>query len=170
MIIAKTVRNKQSARYRKLAPLLLFVSQLAGLLDISASADTTATNYCLDDLNGVAHCANDYNGKWLVINFWATWCPPCIAEMPELEKFYRENKSRAEVWGVTFEDTDKARILEFVEKIGVTYPILGPGQDPLTGFGSVTVLPTTFVIDRDGKFRYRFEGPIEARDIEKVIE
>ncbi len=130
----------------------------------------SSTDYALRDMNGKVHRVSDYRDKWLVINFWATWCAPCIAEMPELERFYQENRTRAQVWGVTFEDTDKARILEFVEKLGVTYPILGYGQDPLTGFGSVTVLPTTFVIDRDGKFLHRFEGPIDARDIEKVIE
>jgi peroxiredoxin len=90
--------------------------------------------------------------------------------MPELERFHRQNGTRAQVWGVTFEDTDKTTIAEFVEKLGVTYPILGHGQDPLTGFGRVTVLPTTFVIDRQGELLHRFEGPIEARDIEQVIE
>ncbi len=90
--------------------------------------------------------------------------------MPELERFFQENKSRAQVWGVTLEDTDRARILEFVETLGVTYPILGYGQDPLTGFGSVTVLPTTFIIDRDGLFFHRFEGPSDLHDIVEAIE
>ena len=134
-----------------------------------ASAEVPA-DYELRDMNGKIHRVSAYRGKWLVINFWATWCAPCLAEMPELERFYQENKSRAQVWGVTFEDSDKAQILDFVEKLGVTYPILGYGQDPLTGYGSVTVLPTTFVIDRSGLFFHRFEGPISAHDIVEVIE
>ena len=52
------------------------------------------------------HRVSDNRGKWLVINFWATWCTPCLKEMPELERFYQDNKARAEVWGVTFEDSD----------------------------------------------------------------
>lgn len=139
------------------------------LLICSAVPAGESSDYELRDLNGEIHRVSDQRGKWLVINFWATWCTPCIAEMPELERFFQENKSRAQVWGVTFEDTDKARILEFVETLGVTYPILGYGQNPLTGFGSVTVLPTTFIIDRDGLFFHRFEGPIAAQDIVEAI-
>jgi hypothetical protein len=71
---------------------------------------------------------------------------------------------------VTFEDTDKDRIRQFIERLGVTYPVLGHGQDPLTGFGTVTVLPTTFVIDKQGLFYHRFEGPITAQDITEVID
>ncbi len=126
-------------------------------------------DYQLRDLDGKLHRASDHKGQWLVINFWATWCPPCIHEMPELERFYQANKPRAQVWGVTFEDTPKEKIVEFVERLGVTYPILGHGQDPQTGYGHVTVLPTTFVIDPDGLFHRRFEGPITARQLESVI-
>lgn len=145
--------------------IVIFLFVICSALPAGESSD-----YELRDMNGETHRVSDHRGKWLVINFWATWCSPCIAEMPELERFFQENKSRAQVWGVTFEDTDKARILEFVETLGVTYPILGYGQEPLTGFGSVTVLPTTFIIDRDGLFFHRFEGPIDAQDIVEAIE
>ena len=129
-----------------------------------------SVDYELRDLDGNLHRVSDYRGKWLIINFWATWCPPCIAEMPELERFYQQNKATAQVWGVTFEDTDKAKIRQFIKRLGVTYPVLGYGQDPFTGFGRVTVLPTTFVIDKQGLFLHRFEGPITTRDISEIID
>ena len=141
---------------------------LLGLLPLSGQPADTG-DYELRDMEGKLHRVSDNRGKWLVINFWATWCQPCIKEMPELEQFYRENKSSAQVWGVTFEDTDKAKILEYIERLGVTYPVLGYGQDPLTGYGTVNVLPTTFVIDTNGLFFHRFEGPITAQDISRVI-
>jgi thiol-disulfide isomerase/thioredoxin len=122
-------------------------------------------DYQLRDMDGRLYKVSDYHGKWLIINFWATWCTPCLKEMPELERFYQQNRKRAQVWGVSFEDSDKATILDYVERLGVTFPILGYGQDPLTGYGQVNVLPTTFVIDPDGLFRHRFEGPITAGDI-----
>jgi len=103
------------------------------------------------------------------MNFWATWCAPCIHEMPELESFYQNNKDIAEVWGITFEDTDLESIKSFIHKLKITYPILGYGQDPETGYGRVKVLPTTFIIDRDGKFLHRFEGPITEQDIVEII-
>ena len=126
-------------------------------------------DYSLQDINGITHRVSDLKGKFLVMNFWATWCAPCIHEMPELEKFYQNNKDSAVVWGITFEDTDLESIKSFVNKLNVSYPILGYGQDPETGYGHVKVLPTTFIIDQDGKFLHRFEGPITEQDIIEVI-
>ena len=89
--------------------------------------------------------------------------------MPELERFYQDNKARAEVWGVTFEDSEIDEIKHFISQLGITYPIFGYGQDPLTGYGQVTVLPTTFIIDENGLFFHRFEGPISAQQITDII-
>jgi peroxiredoxin len=142
---------------------------ILALMPVGIQADDSA-DYELRDMDGKVYRVSDYRGKWLIINFWATWCPPCIHEMPELERFYKQNISSAQVWGVTFEDTDKAKIQQFIERLGITYPVLGYGQDPLTGFGTVTVLPTTFVIDKKGLFFHRFEGPITAQDIAEIID
>ena len=146
----------------RICRVILLIGLLPGL--VAAAAD-----YRLEDFDGKVYRASDYRGKFLVINFWATWCPPCIEEMPELQRFYSENEDKAMVWGVTFESSNKARIDEFIANLGITYPILGYGQDPKTGYGSVTVLPTTFVIDPDGLFLHRFEGPIHAFQISNLI-
>ena len=147
----------------------LIVAFLLVLVSLGVSADDSF-DYQLHDLEGRLHKASDQRGNWLVINFWATWCAPCLKELPELERFYQQNKSTAHLWGVTFEDSDKASIVEFVERLGITFPILGYGEDPLTGYGQVRVLPTTFLINPDGLFLHRFEGPITAQDIITEIE
>jgi thiol-disulfide isomerase/thioredoxin len=145
---------------------------VAFLLSLASVAATAADSfdYQLHDLEGRLHKASDQQGKWLVINFWATWCAPCLKELPELERFYQQNRATAQLWGVTFEDSDKASIVEFVERLGITFPILGYGEDPLTGYGEVRVLPTTFLINPEGLFQHRFEGPITAQDITREIE
>jgi len=140
------------------------------LLGQQPAAGAEEFDYRLKDLDGVEHRASDSLGKWLVINFWATWCAPCLHEMPALEKFYRDNREIADLWGVTFEDTDIASIRGFVERLGISYPILGHGQDPKTGYGQVKVLPTTFVIDPEGNFYRRFEGPITASDLLAIVD
>ena len=145
-----------------LASLLLLLLQ-------AAPGAAHSGDYQMHDLDGNLHRVSDHRGKWIVINFWASWCAPCLHEMPELERFYQAHKSNAIVWGVTFEDADKDKILEFVDQLGITYPILGYGQDPLTGYGQVKVLPTTFVINPEGLFHHRFEGPITAQHIVDVI-
>ena len=68
------------------------------------------------------------------------------------------------VWGVIFEDSDLEAIRKYVRELGVTYPILGYGQDPKTGYGQVRVLPTTFIINKEGKFHRKFEEPVTAMD------
>jgi peroxiredoxin len=147
---------------------IIFLLLILGLNTTAGFAKET-DDYELRDLDGILHRVSDYRGKWLIINFWATWCPPCIKEMPELERFFLENKATAHMWGVTFEDSGLQKIQEFIKRLGVTYPILGYGQDPLTGYGNVTVLPTTFIIDPEGLFFHRFEGPVTARDIADAI-
>lgn len=102
------------------------ISLVISLLTFQAAAAENP-DYLLRDLDGVEHRVSDYRGKWLAINFWATWCAPCLKEMPELERFYQDNKARAQVWGVAFEDSDIGKITQFVSQLGVTYPILGYG-------------------------------------------
>ena len=142
----------------------LIVAIILSQSAFSASAEDIF-DYQLHDLDGRLHKASDSRGKWLVINFWATWCAPCLKELPELERFYQQNRTTAQLWGVTFEDSDKPAIREFVERLGVSFPILGYGEDPKTGYGEVRVLPTTFLINPEGLFQHRFEGPITAQDI-----
>ena len=150
--------------------LVRLITCLLLLLGSVGYANAGDGDYQLRDLDGKLHKASEQRGKWLVINYWATWCPPCIHEMPELQRFYEDNRERAQVWGVTFEDSDRDRIIEFVDNLGITFPILGFDQDPQTGFGRVTVLPTTFLINPEGKLQRRFEGPITAAHLNAAIE
>ena len=142
---------------------------LLGIVTHSVSADESS-DFVLNDLEGKEYRVSDYRGKWIVMNFWATWCPPCIHEMPELQAFHTEHKDTdAVVWGITFEEISKADLRKFLKKVNVTYPILGYGQNPDTGYGKVNVLPTTFLIDPAGKFFRRFEGPITQAHLEQAI-
>ena len=142
---------------------------LAPLLWSAPAVAADTTDYQLRDLDGKTHRVSDHRGQWLVINFWATWCAPCLHEMPELQRFYQRHRDEAVGWGFTYEDSDRKTIEEYVNRLGITYPILGHGQDPLTGYGKVVVLPTTFIIDPEGLFFHRFEGALTAQDIEEII-
>ncbi len=137
---------------------------------LAGAAGNVHADYVLRDLDGREHRLSDLQGKWVVINFWATWCPPCIEEMPALEAFHQAHKDRdAVVWGVNFQDAPAQELRAFVERLGVTYPILGQGQSPVTPFGTVKVLPTTFVVDPEGKFARAFQGTVTVADLEAVI-
>lgn len=127
----------------------------------------------LHDLEGVERRLSDHRGQWVVLNFWATWCPPCVHEMPELSKFHELHKDRdAFVWGVDFEKIEPATLEAFLNKVKVTYPIVGIGQKPVNPFGKdgkIRVLPTTFFIAPDGHYAGKHEGVLTVAKIESLI-
>ena len=130
-----------------------------------------APEFTLPDLDGKTHTLSEYQGKWVVINFWATTCPPCVMEMPELSDFHDRHKDRdAVVLGMNFEDIKQSWMRRFLDSVHVTYPILPWGTSPATPFGLVVALPTTFIIDPDGRQVAQQVGPMTAADIEAYIQ
>lgn len=130
-----------------------------------------AVEFQLPDLAGKEHRLSDYRGKWVVVNYWATWCPPCQEELPELEIFHHGNAaSRAVVLGVNMERIGIEQLRAFTEDQFLSYPILVGGPEPTQPFGEVPGLPTTFLINRQGEVVARHVGPITAKAIEQLIE
>ena len=108
-------------------------------------------------------------GKWVVVNFWATWCAPCLKEMPELSALDAMNE-HIEVIGMAYEDIDVAAMREFLDSHPVAYPIaIIDVYDPPADFETPRGLPMTYLLAPDGKVAERFLGPVTAADIERVI-
>jgi len=152
---------------------LLPVALFCGLFLLTAAAAETGRtiDFSLQDLDGNTHTLSDYRGKWVVINFWATTCLPCVKEMPELSDFHNRHKDRdAVVLGVNFEDIKTSWMRRFLDSVHVTYPILPWGTSPATPFGLVVALPTTFIVAPDGRQVARQVGAVTAVDIEAFIE
>jgi thiol-disulfide isomerase/thioredoxin len=108
-------------------------------------------------------------GKWVIVNFWATWCSPCIKEMPDISNFVAgRDDVRAIGIAIGGEEVDDVR--EFLSKHPVSYPIANvPLESPPKDFGAPKGLPTTFLIAPDGSVAKKFTGPVTARDLEQVI-
>ena len=108
---------------------------------------------------------NDFVGKPTVLNFWASWCPACIAEMPDFEAQHVTHGDEVQFIGVNSQDT-RARAVRFVDETGVTYPIIEDLDDNMfeafQGFG----MPITIFLDADGKVVGRFDGGLFGDDIE----
>ncbi len=148
----------------------VFLAVLILLAATVASAETTQQpTLKIDTLDGTHWDLATHRGHWVVINYWATWCAPCIAEMPELSAFIKA-RDDVEGIGLAFEDTDRAEILEFLKKHPVEYPIAQVEVDaPPADFDVPRGLPTTYLIAPDGSVAKRFLGPIKEKDLEQAI-
>ncbi|WP_456417980.1 TlpA disulfide reductase family protein [Thiolapillus sp.] len=139
------------------------------LMHIQATA-ASGVDFSYPDLDGKLHRLSDYRGKWVVVNYWATWCPPCLEELPELEVFHNSHKDRdALVLGLNMEDIEVGRLRAFVREHSLSYPVLQVGGRPEEVLGAVPGLPTTFLVTPDGEVVARQIGFIDGKSIESFI-
>jgi thiol-disulfide isomerase/thioredoxin len=127
-------------------------------------------DFSLPQLGGGEVSLSDYRGEWLVVNYWATWCAPCRKEMPELSALHSE-RDDVTVLGLAFEDIEDSDYEEFLEEFNVSYPILRVDvYNPPEPFGAPRVLPTTIILDKEGRAVKAFLGPVTREAIERYIE
>lgn len=139
---------------------------------VEAGADAFAPDFTLTDLNGEDFTLSDHRGEIVVLNFWATWCLPCIAEMPDLEALHQElGDGGVRIVGISQDTGGADEVRPFVERLGVTYPLLpDPAFQVASRYGGVSVLPTTIFIGRDGRVAKEEMGALHASELRAIIE
>lgn len=140
---------------------------------------TPAIDFELKDQYGKTHKLSDYKGKVVFLNFWATWCPPCKMEMPDIQKIYEKyekqgEKSEVVVLSVaapnTQDEKDIDGIKAFLEENGYTYPVLMDDGGYTFGAYRISSLPTTFMIDKEGNVFGYVQGGLTQEAMESIIE
>lgn len=111
------------------------------------------------DSHGNAIKLSQYAGKWVVINYWATWCKPCIHEMPALEQLYVNNKNKLVVIGVSYDNLSNQEMNAVSKKYKLTYPLTASFPLAKIGVEKTSVLPITFIINPEGKLVKTLKGP-----------
>ncbi|WP_296036212.1 cytochrome c biogenesis protein CcdA [uncultured Enterocloster sp.] len=136
-----------------------------------------AVDFELEDQYGNIHRLEDYRGKTIFLNFWATWCPPCKAEMPDIQKLYEKFSTEGEdaviVLGVAApnmgQEGSEEEIAAFMEEKGYTYPVLMDTEGELFASYGIMSFPTTFMIDRDGNVFGYVSGMLSADMMDSIV-
>ena len=122
-----------------------------------AETSVSAPAFALVDVNGNSVSLRNFKGKVVVLDFWATWCPPCKREIPDFIKLQSEYGPKGlQIVGIALDQLDKVRA--FASANGMNYPVLLGTNDVAARYGGVEAIPTTFIIDKTGKIAVKFEG------------
>ena len=121
------------------------------------------------DATGKIHNLADYKGRWVLVNFWATWCPPCLKEIPDLIALY-ESRKDIMVIGVAMDFSDPQVVMDFVQSMSITYPTVLGSRKIASQLDDISLLPSTYFFDPDGEPAARQLGIISRESIERFIE
>lgn len=142
---------------------------LGFFLTMTALADPV--DFTLTDIHGKPRSLSEFRGKWVIVNYWATWCPPCLDEIPDLVAFHDRHKDKdAVVLGINYEELNPEYLREFVDTHFMSYPVLSMNPVPVTPLGPVLGLPTTYIISPQGERVARQEGPITGKALDAFLE
>ncbi|HRH79415.1 MAG TPA: TlpA disulfide reductase family protein [Thiobacillaceae bacterium] len=129
----------------------------------------SAQAFSLTDSRGKTHRLSDYKGKWVLVNFWATWCPPCLEEIPDLVALHDNKKNNLVVIGVALDYRDPKQVLDYAEQMMISYPVILGDYKMAAQVGQVTGLPTTYLYNPDGKMVAYNVGALTRSAVESYI-
>ena len=137
---------------------------------VPAQVNYAAPELTLTDTQGTVHSLADYKGQVVLVNLWATWCPPCKEEMPTFEAYYNKHKDEGFIIIAVNDGDPTPDVLQFVEDYGLTFPIwLDPTYIATEQAFKTINLPSSFVIDREGVIRLQWIGGIDKKALDKFV-
>jgi thiol-disulfide isomerase/thioredoxin len=128
-----------------------------------------APPFLLRDINGKIVSTADWKGKVVILNFWATWCPPCREEVPELVQLQANYKDKLLVIGASEDEDGPQKVQQFVQRFGMNYPVVMATKELIDNYGGVPALPTSFLIDPQGRVVQKHTGLYEYEVYEREV-
>lgn len=136
---------------------------------LMTSLNTLANEFVFKDMQNKIQRLSDYNGKWVLVNFWATWCPPCLEEIPDLVEMYNARKATDFVVIGIAMTSSKDSVLSFAKQMEISYPIIMGDDKSAAQIGRIDALPTSYLYDPSGKLVSYQAGMITREAIESYI-
>ena len=143
-------------------------SAVLSLLLLLLSLSVQAHGFTLTDSAGKKLALSAYKGKWVLINFWATWCPPCLKEIPDLVSLY-ESRKDVMVIGIAMDYRDPETVMKYADSLSISYPVVFGDKKIAAQIGPVSMLPTTYLFDPDGKPAAYKIGLVSRTDLEEFM-
>lgn len=129
-----------------------------------------ADGFTLEDLQGKTHRLEDYRGKWVLVNFWATWCPPCLNEIPELSSLHIAHKEKdLVVIGIAMDSGSRTKIADFAEAHHISYPVVMGNRKIAAQIGRVDILPVSYIYAPTGEQVSYQAGEVTRAGVEAYI-
>lgn len=167
-VVQRQAEEKQSAERLNEGSDVEFLPTDEGL-----AKGETAPDFELTTLDGETARLSDYKGKKVILNFWASWCPPCRAEMPDMQKYYEDqaDEENVEILAVnlTTEDRGMDKITAFIEEFHLTFPVPMDSEGDIGKLYQAVAIPTTYMIDTEGKVRNKIVGPMSEQMMEEFV-
>ncbi len=140
----------------------------------SSSDNQKAPAFSLRSINGKNVSLSDFKGKIVIVDFWATWCPPCRKSIPDLIELQKKYKNKIAVIGISVDMDTKAEVAPFVKHSGINYTILYATPEVIQAYGNINAIPTSFIIDKHGDIAAQYVGltdkEIYIKEIKKLLE